>query len=130
MRTSVFSVGGSPSWGSRCRNSIIGLVDCQSGSSRVPSSFGARPTRVVSALSGTISPFELRVADGSSPMQVDGYKNRKNKARSWQPKRERLRKKLLKAVSEPISPLSPVSPPPPYRDGNVYQYALQVTLVQ
>src|SRR5260370_38784813 len=40
MRTSVFSVGGSPSYGSRCRKSVIGMADCHSGSSRVPSSLG------------------------------------------------------------------------------------------
>jgi len=44
------SVAGSPSCGSRCRKSVIGLADCQSGSSNVPSSFGARSTRTASAL--------------------------------------------------------------------------------
>ena len=40
MRTSVFSVGDSPSYGSRWRKLLTTLADCQSGSSTLPLSFG------------------------------------------------------------------------------------------
>src|SRR5690349_2275196 len=53
MRTSVPSVGGLFSNGSRWRKPVIGLPLSQSGSSRVPSSFGAWSTGTASATSAS-----------------------------------------------------------------------------
>jgi hypothetical protein len=50
MRTSVFSVAGSPSRGSRCRKSVIGFANSQRRSLSVPSKRGAASTRTASAL--------------------------------------------------------------------------------
>src|SRR5204863_117686 len=50
MRTSVFSVEGCPSKGSRCRKLSIALACCQMGSSSVPSNLGARSIRLALAV--------------------------------------------------------------------------------
>src|SRR5579859_751764 len=53
MRTSVFSVPISPSFGSCWRKSATALADCHTRSSKVPSSLGGCSTRVASAVAVT-----------------------------------------------------------------------------
>src|SRR6266849_111266 len=72
MRTSVFSVAGSPSCGSRWRKSVTAEADCQSGSLRVPSSFGACSTGAASATSGSSwGAGGSAVAGGRAPACAD-----------------------------------------------------------
>src|SRR5260370_6268091 len=76
MRTSVFSVGGSPSYGSRCRKSVIGIADCHSGSSRVPSSLGGCSIAVACAFRFDCSTFGTCPESGDKKQRYRTIRNR------------------------------------------------------
>src|SRR5260370_36619356 len=69
----------------------MGLADCQSGSFKVPSSFGALSTGVASALIRADSPFAGR----ASAFAPDARNNKRHRLRSPHAKLPWLREKLL-----------------------------------